>query len=276
MVEISQTEGRRAFGADPAGYHDARPGYPERVYDILRDRCGIRLGARVFEVGPGTGIATQRLLQLGAGPLVLVEPDERLGNFLRDTLGRTSPSIKVAVATFEQAELQSEWFDAGTSASAFHWLDEMSSLRKVTRVLRPGGWWAMWWNLFFGAPRDDEFYKASRSLLRGLDHSPSSGREGRPPFALDTEMRISNLRAVGTFENIEVETITWTASFDTARVMRLYRTFSPISRLEAGEQERLLDNLGQIADKQFGGTVELCITTPIYSAQQRRSGCHAV
>jgi SAM-dependent methyltransferase len=267
MVEISQTEGRRAFGADPAGYHEARPGYPKRVFDILRDRCGIRLSARVFEIGPGTGIATQKLLQLGAGPLVLVEPDERLGSFLTDTLCRTSSNIEVNVATFEQAELQSAWFDAGTSASSFHWLDEMHSLRKIARILRPGGWWAMWWNLFFGAPRNDEFYKASRFLLRGLDHSPSCGREGRPPFALDTEMRIANLRAVGTFENIEVETIGWTVSFDTTHVMRLYRTFSPINRLEAGERQRLLDNLGQIADKQFGGKVEICITTPIYTAR---------
>ena len=40
MVEISHTEGQRAFGADPAGYHEARPGYPERVFDILRERLG--------------------------------------------------------------------------------------------------------------------------------------------------------------------------------------------------------------------------------------------
>jgi SAM-dependent methyltransferase len=271
MVEMSQIEGQRAFGADPAGYHQARPGYPDRVFDILRDRCGIKVGARVLEVGPGTGIATQKLLQLGAGPLVLVEPDERLGRFLTDTLGQTSPHIKVTVATFEQAELQSEWFDAVTSASAFHWLDEVSSLCKIARVLRPGGWWAMWWNLFFGAPRNDEFYRASRSLLRGLDHGPSSGQAGRPPFALDCGRRIANLRAVGTFENIEVETIGWTVSFDTTRVMRLYRTFSAINRLEAGEQQRLLDNLGQIADKQFGGEVEIRVTTPIYTAQRRRS-----
>jgi SAM-dependent methyltransferase len=270
MVEISQTEGRRAFGADPAGYHEARPGYPERVFDILRDRCGIRSGSRVFEVGPGTGIATQRLLQLGAEPLVLVEPDERLGNFLADTIGRNSPSIKVMVATFEQAELQSEWFDAGTSASAFHWLDEMSSLRKIARIVRPGGWWAMWWNLFFGAPRDDEFYRASSSFLRGLDLSPSSGRKGRPPFALDSEMRIANLRSQDTFENIAVETIGWTVTFDTTRMINLYRTFSPISRLDNGDQQRLLDNLGQIAEKQFGGKVEIGITTPIYTAQKRR------
>ena len=134
MVEITQTEGKRAFGGDPAGYHEARPGYPEKVFDILRDRCGIRSGSRVFEVGPGTGIASQKLLQLGANPLLLIEPDERLGKFLADTIGRASPRAKVTIATFEQAELQAESFDIGASASAFHWLDEMASLHKIHRV----------------------------------------------------------------------------------------------------------------------------------------------
>jgi SAM-dependent methyltransferase len=268
MVEITQPEGKRAFGADPAGYHEARPGYPEKVFDILRDRCGIRSGSRVFEVGPGTGIASQKLLQLGANPLVLIEPDERLGNFLGDTIARSSPSVKLTVTTFEQAELPAGWFDIGASASAFHWLDEMTSLHKISRVLRPGGWWAVWWNLFFGAPRDDEFYKASQAFLDGLDLSPSSGREGRPAFALDTETRIANLRLCE-FENIEVESVVWAVTLDTARMIKLYRTFSPISRLAAGDQQRLLDNLAQLAEKQFGGEVEIRITTPIYTAQVR-------
>src|SRR5215472_10064256 len=78
MAEIDRDEGRRAFGADPSGYDRARPGYPPRVYDLLRDRCRLRPGTRAFEVGPGTGQATRHLLRLGASPLVAVEPDERL------------------------------------------------------------------------------------------------------------------------------------------------------------------------------------------------------
>jgi SAM-dependent methyltransferase len=268
LAEISQTEGRRAFGSDPAAYHEARPGYPERVFDILRNRCEIGPGSRVFEVGAGTGIASQRLFHLGADPLVLVEPDQRLAKFLSETLSGNSPTIKLIVTSFEQAELQCEWFDAGTSASAFHWLDEVGSLRKIARTLRPGGWWSMWWNLFFGAPRCDEFYKATRNLLTGLRTSPSSGLTGRPPFALDTEMRIANLRAAGKFENIDFETISWTMLFDTTRTMKLYRTFSPISRLDAEDQEKLLGDLGEIAERQFGGKVDICITTAIYTAKR--------
>ena len=63
---ISRSFGRQAFGADPSNYHAARPAYPEWVFEMLRDRCGLKSGTATFEVGAGTGIATRWLLDLGA------------------------------------------------------------------------------------------------------------------------------------------------------------------------------------------------------------------
>jgi SAM-dependent methyltransferase len=265
MGAIDRREGQRAFGSDPDGYHGARPAYPERIFEILRQRCGLRAPCRTFEIGGGTGLCTRRLLELGASPLVVVEPDERLACFLT----RTLPAVDVRVATFESASLLSEWFDLGTSASAFHWLDEASSLSKIGQILRDGGWWAVWWNLFFDGSRIDEFHKATRILLECLDRSPSYGLSGRPSFAMDTGARIANMRAVGGFEHIEFEDLQWSVTLDSLQVMRLYATFSPISRLHFEERNRLLYELGQVAEKQFWGRVELYITTPIYTAQRQ-------
>jgi len=39
---IEKGFGREAFGFDPAGYHAARPAYPEWVYEVLCNRCGLR------------------------------------------------------------------------------------------------------------------------------------------------------------------------------------------------------------------------------------------
>ena len=65
MQRIGIEEGRRAFGADAANYDSARPDYPERVFEVIRDRCGSMVGLDAFEIGAGTGLATRRLLQLG-------------------------------------------------------------------------------------------------------------------------------------------------------------------------------------------------------------------
>ena len=62
MGGLARAAGRTAFGADPANYHAARPAYPDWVFDILSRRCGLRPGAAVFEVGAGTGTASDRLL----------------------------------------------------------------------------------------------------------------------------------------------------------------------------------------------------------------------
>lgn len=262
---IERSEGQHAFGSDPEGYHRARPAYPERVFEILRQHCGLHPFCSTFEIGGGTGLGTRRLIELGASPLVVIEPDRRLAAFLTRTLG----AIDVRVTTFELAELSAEEFDLGTSASAFHWLDEASSLRKIGQILRDGGWWAVWWNLFFDASRTDEFHKATQTLMEDLHHSPSCGVNGRPSFAMDTDTRIANMKTVGVFDNIEFESLRWSVVLDSAQVIQLYSTFSPISSLEFRRRKHLLYELGQIAEKQFAGQVEMYITTPIYTARRQ-------
>ena len=120
--DIDRAEGRVAFGDDPAGYHAARPAYPDWVFETLHDRCGLKDGAAIFEIGPGTGIATRRLLDLGANPLVAIEPDPRLAAYLRGK--NPDEALVVEVSTFEDAALPELAFDLGVSATAFHWLDE--------------------------------------------------------------------------------------------------------------------------------------------------------
>jgi len=134
---IDRRFGRQAFGVDPGGYHAARPAYPDWVFDVLCERCGLAPNAVTFEIGPGTGTATRRLLELGASPLVAVEPDERLAAFLRQTI--PDEALTVVVSTFEEAVLREASFDLGLSATAFHWLNEDLALTKVAKLLRPGG-----------------------------------------------------------------------------------------------------------------------------------------
>ena len=80
---LRREEGRRLFGLDPSVYEAGRPQYPSALYRALEDRCGLAGGARVLEVGPGTGLVTRRLLGAGAS-VVAVEPDANMAAHLRD------------------------------------------------------------------------------------------------------------------------------------------------------------------------------------------------
>jgi SAM-dependent methyltransferase len=262
MVRIDASEGRQLFGYDPASYDQARPGHPERVYDILAARCGLRRAARVLEVGPGTGQATRRLLEHGAS-VVVVEPNEALADHLAATFGE---DIEVLRATLEEASLSPASFDLAVAASAFHWVDEVIGLAAIRSALRPGGWIALWWTLFGEGSEPDAFIRATTPLLAGLDASPTKGAAGRPAYALDVEARTSALAAAG-FLDVSHELVHWAWSWDTAGIRALYGSFSPILRLGKDERTRLLDEIGLIAERDFDGRVERALTTSLYTAR---------
>ena len=259
---IDRTFGRHAFGLDPAGYDAARPAYPDWVFDFLHQRCGLVSNAVMFEIGAGTGTATRQLLALGANPLVAIEPDERLAAFLRNIPDK---ALTVVVAPFEEAVLQEASFDLGLSATAFHWLNEDFALTKVAKLLRPGGWWAMLWNVFGDSGRPDPFHEATKSLLN-KPLSPSAGN-GEVPFALDTEARLGALERTDAFDSIEHRTSTWSLVLDSDQTVALYATYSNINIRP--DREDVLSELHRIARDEFKGSVTRNMTTSLYVARRR-------
>ncbi len=262
-ADIDRRFGREAFGDDPANYDRARPGYPDWVFETLVERCGLKPGAAVFEAGAGTGIATRRLLALGADPLVAVEPDPRLAEYLART-----PQLKVIAEPFETARIEGA-FDLGVSATAFHWLDEQPALAKVATLLRPGGWWAMVWNVFGDDARPDPFHEATFALLNDGPRSPSHGGQNGVPFALNINARLSAFGRSGAFEAISHEARAWELVLDPDQTVALYATFSDMTARPPEEQRQVLAELRRIAAEQFNGRVVRNMITILYTARRR-------
>jgi len=264
VARIDRKEGRQLFGSDPAAYDAARPGHAARVYEVLVERCGLGPGGRVVEVGPGTGQATRRLLDLGANPLIAIEPDPTLAAYLETAFGGR---IETWIVALEDAQLSADTFDLAAAASSFHWVDEDVGLPKLFSALRPGGWLAMWWTLFGDGGEPDAFIEATSPLLEGLHSSPTAGEEGRPPHARDSVARLAALRAAG-FDDADHELVAWSASWDTEGIRALYGTFSPIARLNDERKTEILDGVARIAELDFGGRVERTLLTSLYTAQR--------
>ena len=260
---LGRDAGRRLFGEDPAGYDAARPGHAEQVYESLRDRCGLGAGSKVVEIGPGTGQATRRLLELGAAPLVVLEPDPALAAFLRGILGER---IEIRPTTLEAAELEDD-FDLAAAASSFHWVDEDVGLARIRHALRAGGWVALWWTAFGDARRPDPFRHAVDALMRELQRSPSQAKDDGPPFAHDGEARVAALERAG-FDSIEPRRFEWAHTWDTAGIRGLFATFSPVRALAPDRRDALLDEIGRIADEEFGGRVTKPVVTSLYTARK--------
>ncbi|HEM7567174.1 TPA: class I SAM-dependent methyltransferase, partial [Serratia marcescens] len=259
---ISLAEGRCLFGEDSERYNNARPDYPPRIYDILRQYGAIRNEPSVFEIGAGTGQATEPLLALGC-KITAIEPDSRLADTLSRRLNHYGSSLEIIQSTFEDSLLPSAAFDLGVAAMSFHWLRPDTALAKVFNLLRPGGWWAMWWTVFGDPTNMDPFQIRTQSLFQLLALSPSHATGSNRPFALENELRLAELRAAG-FKDVIYEEIRWSPTLTTNQIVDLTATFSPVSSLPRSEYVQFLSQIRQIADEEFDGVIQRNFVTSIY------------
>ncbi|MFZ0248481.1 MAG: class I SAM-dependent methyltransferase [Acidimicrobiales bacterium] len=266
MVEEAPTheslrpEARWLYGADASGYDAGRPDYPESVYAVLVESCGLQAGVDVVECGPGSGQVTRRLVAAGAR-VVAVEPDPGMRTFLRQIL--PAPDVEIIQATFEDAPLARDHFDLMVAATSFHWVDQTVGLNKVMDALRPGGWAAIWWTIFGDPLRPDTFNEVLTELLgRDPGHQAPGSR-----FQLDEGSRRADLTSAG-FENVSSNRIEWTASMSTESTRALYNTMINVRCLPEAERARILDAIESVVDDRFGGFVERPFVTVLYCGQK--------
>jgi SAM-dependent methyltransferase len=269
MAEIiDRSEGRRLFGLNPEGYEDARPAYPEALFRFLVEHGALTPGTATLEIGAASGPATRRLIEFGANPITLVEPDVRFAPMLTALRDRTGADVRLISSAFEDALLPSRAFDLVAAATSYHWLDPDIALAKIADVLKPGGYAALWWNVFQDLDRADPFHDATQHLFTNQAISPSG--PDALPFPLDRAAREAEFARSGQFEPVMYAETRWTFVLDTARVGRLYEGFSHIQRLPPSERELLLQRVMEVAQTRFGGRVERNMTSPVYLARRKR------
>jgi SAM-dependent methyltransferase len=255
-----RSEARTIFGSDAEGYDAGRPDYPAEVYDILASRCGLRAGASVVEIGAGTGLVTRRLVAAGAS-VVAVEPDLNMAAHLT---GAVTDHVEIIRGTFEQAALPQDRFDLVVAAASFHWVDQDAGLPKLGRVIRPGGWAAVWWTIFDDRDGQDAF----RDALQARTGDGDPGGQRNAQFELDAAARCRDLAERAGLTDVSGNLIRWTAELDTAQLRALYASMIRIRRLPDGDQRRILDEISLLADRNFGGRVARPFTTAMYTGRR--------
>ena len=124
-------------------YDAARPEYPDAHFDALEEISQPLSGARVVEVGAGTGIATRALRRRGA----VVLPVDHGAAMLRRLRSRGDEFPQPVQADAHALPVRSGWADLVCYAQAWHWTDPERACAEAARVLRPEGALAVWWNL---------------------------------------------------------------------------------------------------------------------------------
>ena len=132
------------FSSRVDDYARYRPSYPPPALELLQQRCGLVPGAVVADLGSGTGILTELLLERGA-EVFAVEPNERMRAAAEAQLGH-EPRFHSVAGSAEATTLAPGSVDLLVAGQAFHWFDPRRARSEALRVLRPGAWGALLWN----------------------------------------------------------------------------------------------------------------------------------
>lgn len=132
------------FSGRVEDYVRYRPHYPPAVVRALEEGCGLSSDSVVADVGSGTGILSQTVLELGSR-VFGVEPNREMREAGERMLARF-PRFTSVDGRAEETTLPDASVDFVMAGQAFHWFDRERSHAEFARILRPGGWVTLVWN----------------------------------------------------------------------------------------------------------------------------------
>jgi protein-L-isoaspartate O-methyltransferase len=252
------TDGGDVFDGVADSYETYRPGFPAEVFSDIGEIVGLGPGGRVVEVGPGTGLATARLVELGVHVLA-VERGAALARATADRFARTD-HVRVVNTRFEDWSGPDERFDAVVSANAWHWLEAPGRWTRAHGLLRPHGWLVLVNHVVVREPGQPEVYEQTAHLheRHASDH-PGWGVPATPAeFIAAADAAASSIAALerviarapdlssasdGLFDAPIVRWYRQTQHFDAHGFVGLLRTTSLYGSLPDHVREPLLDGI---------------------------------
>jgi SAM-dependent methyltransferase len=256
-------EQRLAFGRVAELYDRARPSYPAAAIDALIDYGALRPGARIVEVGAGTGKATALLAARGL-TVTAIEPSAEMGSLARAKLADRSGVTHVQ-SGFETWDADGR-YEAVVSVQAWHWVDPAQRYRTAHRALEPGGMLAAVWSFpeWGRCAQRDALSRAYRE----------AGGVLRPDFPMHPDSEptrlagdwTSEIAASTVFGDSEVRHFRSSEHFTAPGYTDLLQTHQDHILLGLEERAALLAAIARSIE-EAGGSLELPLTTHVCLAR---------
>lgn len=265
---------RTTFERVPELYQRARPAYPPQIFDDLVALAQLSEGARIVEVGCGTGQATVPLAQRGYS-ITCVELGEQLAAATRRNTADFA-SVEVFNADFEIWQPERASFDAVVAFSSFHWIDADLRYRKSAELLRPRGKLAFV-SVAHVLPDDGDsfFVDVQRDYEAVVPDDPKTTADRNGPPHPDVIVRlsddtiISELDASGRFRKPECRHYLFDVTYTADEYIALLSTYSGHIAFGDETRERLLTRIHDRIEARPERTVRRTSLALLYVAERR-------
>jgi SAM-dependent methyltransferase len=243
MTDRSQADRDRlkvTFDSVADRYHQARPSYPDEIYDTLTSLTGLRPGARLLEVGCGTGKATLPLAERGFS-ITCLEPGPQLAAAAARNLARFD-RVRIVQQAFEDWQPDdAERFDLVYAATAWHWIDPAIGYQLAWRRLRPGGHLAIWgaWHVF--PANGDPFFRELQDVYSEIGIGVGEGNWYFAPG--ENPDNRAAIEASGLFSVVDIRYFDWEIRYTAEEYIALLGTFSSHIEMADWQRDRLFSEI---------------------------------
>jgi SAM-dependent methyltransferase len=259
------TPRRQTFDREAEKYHQARPGYPDPLFEDLFQFSNIPRNGMILEIGCGTGQATIPIARKGYA-VDCVELGANMAAAARKNLAQY-PKVKVAIGSFEEIPLKETAYDLVISATAFHWVDPKIGYLKVAKILKPGGTIALFWNLNVRTERSDGFVQSVQRVYQQVVPEMAQKFSGLPyPDTTPLPAR-DQITQTGLFGGVTVRKYSWEQEYTSHAYLDLLNTYSDHLALKPETRSRLFVGIQDHIDSQFGGRILKEYLTVLYLAR---------
>ena len=173
-------EYRKVFDTIPEQFDRFRPRYSAELFAYFIEKAGIGTGTKVLEIGPGTGQATDPILDTGCD-YNAIELGEHLYAKMKEKYGSRS-NFSIVNDDFITHDFGTRKFDVIYSAATIQWIPERIAFPKTLELLRSGGTLAMMYLIGDYKTPNEELYSKIQKVYDEYYKPVTEYKNMKEPF----------------------------------------------------------------------------------------------
>lgn len=255
---------RTTFNNEAELYNAVRPRYPEELFNELIETAQLQDDAKLLEIGPGTGQATEMLAKRGY-KIIAVELGTDLAEVARKELVKYK-NIQIITGAFEDVELPQESFDLVYAATALHWIKPEIKFTKPNKLLKNGGYLAIIGTNHVSDEEGDEFFFASQHIYK--KYKPGGKQDNNFRLSRTAELKVDEIDEK-LFTSVFFRAFPLVVPYSAKEYAQLLNTFSPTLSMEPDQRAGFLEEIERLIQEKFGGSIKKSFAMTLTIAKKK-------